>query len=146
MADSLEAAEALFAEGDDLADDGQHADALACFRAAWAALPEPRDDQGPSVRILAGIADGHFFLGEWDACRDAVQHAFRCGEDPSNPFLRLRLGQNLYELGDEEEAANWLIPAYLSEGRALFEGEDPKYLELLQNKLKPPPGGWPEGW
>jgi hypothetical protein len=64
----------------------------------------------------------------------------------ANPFLRLRLGQALYELGDEQEAANWLVPAYLSEGPALFEDDDPKYLEFFCSKLAPPPGGWPEGW
>jgi hypothetical protein len=75
-----------------------------------------------------------------------VQHAFRCGADLGNPFFRLRLGQSLYELGDEQEAANWLVPVYLTEGRKPLEGENPKYLEFFRGKLQPPQGGWPEGW
>ena len=146
MSDSLEDAERLLAEGDDFADAEEDDEALARFQAAWTALPEPRDDQDPAVRILAGIADSQFHLGEWEECRDAVQHAFRCGADVANPFLRLRLGQSLYELGDEQEAANWLVPVYLSEGRALFSDDDPKYLEFFHSRLIPPSGGWPEGW
>ena len=56
------------------------------------------------------------------------------------------MGQSLYELGEAREAANWLAPVYLLEGRAPFEDEDPKYLNFLRTKLDPPPGGWPQGW
>jgi hypothetical protein len=143
---SLEEAERLLAEGEDFADAEQDLEALARFRAAWDALPEPRDEQDPAARILAAIADIHFYLGEWDKCRQAIQDAFRCGADVANPFLRLRLGQSLYELGERDEATNWMAPAYLEEGLALFEGEDPKYLASFRDRLEPPPGGWPEGW
>ena len=146
MSGSIDEAERLFAEGEELADEEADADALTRFRAAWDALPEPRDEQEPAVRILGAIADCCFFLGDWEGCRDAVQHAFRCGADLDNPFLRLRLGQALYEQGNEEEAANWLVPVYLTEGREPFEDEDPKYLEFFQSRLEPPPGGWPDGW
>lgn len=142
----MEDAERLLAEGDDLADAGKDAAALVRFRAAWSSLPEPRDQQELAVRILGAIADCHFHLGEWESCREAVQQAYRCGADLDNPFLRLRIGQSHFELGDEREAANWLLPAYLSEGRALFEQDDPKYLDFLKGRLEPPPGGWPPGW
>lgn len=139
-------AERLFTEGNDLADAGDDAAALRRFREAWSMLPEPREEQELTIHILAAIADCHFLLREWDDCREAIQHALRCGADPGDPFLRLRLGQSLFELGDESEAANWLAPAYLSEGSELFEQDDPKYLEFIRGKLKPPPGGWPPGW
>jgi hypothetical protein len=136
----------LFTKGEEFADDEEYTKALDRFQAAWNLLPEPKDDQEPAIQVLAAIADCHFYLGAWDACREAVQHAFRCGAELDNPFLRLRLGQSLYELGDEREAANWLVPVYLTEGREPFEDDDPKYLEFFRNKLKPPKGGWPEGW
>jgi hypothetical protein len=142
----MENAERFLAEGDDLADAGEDTAALGRFQAAWSSLPEPRDEQESAVRILGAIADCHFHLGAWESCREAAQHAFRCGADLDNPFLRLRIGQSLFELGDEQEAANWLVPAYLSEGRALFEQDDPKYLEFFRDRLEPPSGGWPPGW
>src|SRR5688572_24573129 len=124
MADSSDTVEDLIAQGEAFVDVEEDVEALACFRAAWAALPEPKEQEEAAARIWAAIADCHFHLGEWEACRDGVQQAFRCGEDMDNPFLRLRLGQALYEMGDEREAANWLVPAYLSEGRALFADDD----------------------
>ena len=136
MADTLEVAERLLAEGDDLAHEKRDAEALSRFRSAWSALPEPRDEQEPAVRILAAIADSQFHLGAWAGCRDSVQHAFRCGGDLANPFLRLRLGQALYEVENEQEAANWLVPAYLSEGRALF-AEETRY-RVKQVLIKDP--------
>jgi tetratricopeptide (TPR) repeat protein len=136
----------LFATGEEFADAEQYADALSRFQSAWDALSEPKDDQELAVQILAAIADCHFYLGAWDRCCDAVQHAFRCGADLDNPFFRLRLGQSLYELGNEREAANWLVPVYLMEGRKPFEGDDPKYLEFFRNRLQAPQGGWPDGW
>src|SRR5262249_59450120 len=104
---------------------------------AWDALPEPREEQEPAGRIMAAIADSHFHLGEWEECQRAVQHAFRCGEDVSNPFLRLRLGQSLYELGEEQEAANWLVPVYLQEGRPIFEGDGAQDLRDFPARAHP---------
>ena len=132
--------------GDALANAGQHVEALRSFSAAWNALADPKDEQDWAVNVLAAIADCCFFLARWEECCDAIQHAFHCGASMSNPFLRLRLGQSLYELGNLRESANWLVPVYLTEGRKPFEGDDPKYLESVRGQLKPPPGGWPEGW
>jgi hypothetical protein len=146
LGDPLDNAERLFAKGEDLADAQLDGAALNCFRAAWEVLPEPREEQRPAGRILAAIADSCFYLGQWAACRDAVQHAFRCGADPANPFLRLRLGQALFELGEQQEAEGWLVPAFLSEGPSLFADEDPKYLASFRGRLCPPPGEWPPGW
>jgi hypothetical protein len=75
-----------------------------------------------------------------------VQDAFRSGAEPDNGFLRLRLGQALFELREVAEATNWLAPLYLAEGLAPFDGEDPKCLASFRGELQPPPGGWPEGW
>jgi tetratricopeptide (TPR) repeat protein len=135
MAGSLDEAERLFAEGEALADQERDGEALARFEAAWAALPDPKEDQEPAVRVLAAVADCRFVLGDWAGCRDAIQDAFECGADLANPLLRLRLGQSLYELGDEREAANWLVLPYLGEGDGLFDGEDPKYLDFVKARL-----------
>ena len=124
----------------------KYADARAEFRVAWDALPEPKGDQALAVRILSATSDCEFRLGNWTACRDAVQAALRCGLPLDDTFARLRLGQSLYELGDESEAANWLVPVYLAHGRKPFEADGLKYLEFFRPRLRPPEGRWPEGW
>jgi len=146
MANVSEEVDRLFAAGEEFADAGQYADALARFLAAWDLLPAPKEEEKDAVPILGAIADCCFFLGLWNKCREAVQQAFRCGAELDNPFFRLRLGQSLYELGDEREAANWLVPVYLMEGRKPFATGAPKALEFFRGKLQPPRGGWPKGW
>jgi hypothetical protein len=138
--------ERLFVEGARLVELERYADALTRFWAAWELLSEPKAEQDLAVRVLAAVGDCHFHLRNWEACQEAMQHALRCGASVGNPFLRLRLGQSLYELGNEQEAANWLVPVYLSEGRAPFSHDDPRYLEFFRDRLRPPEGGWPEGW
>ncbi len=144
--DAISEVEELIAEGEALLIAGQVPEALCHFEGAWVALPEPREEQDFAIAILAAIADIKFELEDWNACASAIQRAFRCGADLENSFLRLRMGQCLLELGNEQEAINWLVPAYLSEGRKLFEGELPKYFECFHSKLQPPAGGWPDGW
>jgi hypothetical protein len=135
----------LLAEGEGLLDeDDAEAEALACFQAAWDLLPEPKDRQEQAVRILAAIGDCYFFLGEWDACHRAYQCVVQNGV--MNPFVRLRLGQTFFELGNPAGANDWMVPAYLEEGVALFDDEDPKYLAHVKANLDPPEGSWPPGW
>lgn len=139
-------AERLLDEGEALLDGGEYAEALPQLQAAWGMLPEPKTEHELAVRLMAAVGDCYFHMREWGVCHEAMQHVLRCGAALDNPFIRLRLGQSLYELGNEREAANWLVPVYLAEGRAPFQGDDPKYLEFFREKLLPPEGGWPEGW
>jgi hypothetical protein len=138
--------ERLFERGEGFFSGGEYAEALTDFRAAWSALPEPKNEHTLGAQIQAAISDCEFHLGDWVRCHRAMQHALRCGLPLDNVFARLRLGQSLYELGNESEAANWLVPVYLLHGRGPFEADDPKYLEFFRPKLRPPEGGWPEGW
>ena len=136
MGEHLDNVARLFAQGENYADANMAGAALNCFRAAWDVLPEPRESQALAVCIMTAVADESFFLRQWAGCRDSIQHAFRCGADPANPFLRLRLGQALFELGEAAEAENWFIPAFLAEGPSLFANEDPKYLSSLYGMIK----------
>lgn len=135
----------LCAEGDELLVEERHDDALARYHSAWELLPEPRTDWEAAEWIMAAIGDANFFQGEIAAAREAFVTAVKCGS-PDNPFLRLRLGQCLFELGEMQEAANWLTGAYLLEGKKIFAEDDPNYLDFVKSQLEPPPGGWPEGW
>src|SRR5262245_37923369 len=136
----------LFNEGEAFADEEQDKEALACFQAAWDLLPEPKGEWESALQILAAMADSHFHLGDYQACYRGMQEALRCGGEVDNPFIRLRLGQCLFELGDLGEARNWMVPVYLMEGNEAFEGEDNKYLAFVKEGLAPPPGGWAKGW
>ncbi len=138
----------LLDEGDELLDEDRPEEAIALYETAWELLPEPRTDRPYALDVLAAIGDARFHQRDFAASRDAFMTAMRCsfGEPLGNPYLRLRLGQCMYELGETKEAANWLAGAYLSEGTKLFAHDDPKYLAFIKSQLEPPPGGWPVGW
>jgi len=63
-----------------------------------------------------------------------------CAEAIGNPFLHLRLGQSLFELGERRSALDELARAYLGGGREIFKREDPKYLAELGKMIRPPAG------
>lgn len=136
----------LCAVAEELLDEDRFDDALARYAAAWELLPEPRTDCADAMWIQSGMGDAHFFRGDFAAARQAFMTVLRCGGEPDNPYLRLRLGQCLFEMGDRREAANWLAGAFLLEGKKIFADDDPEYLEFIKAQLQPPPGGWPEGW
>jgi hypothetical protein len=136
----------LCAKGDELAESESYGEALETYWQAWDLLPEPRMQWEAATWILAAIGDANFLSGDFVAGRDNLSTAMHCPAAIGNPFLHLRLGQCQLELGNVDRAADELARAYIQEGKRLFEGEDPKYLDFIKNKLDPPPGGWGEGW
>jgi hypothetical protein len=54
---------AFCAEGDDLADAGEFAAALAKYWAAWDLLPQPRTEWPAATWILAAVGDANFGSG-----------------------------------------------------------------------------------
>jgi hypothetical protein len=139
--------DALCAKGDDFANNDHFSQALAEYAKAWELLPEPKQECDAALWILAAIGDAHFRSGNWEGCRTALMEAAKsCDGAIENPFMRLRLGQSLFEVGNLGEAANWMGMAFVMEGKKLFVNEDPKYLDFIKRKFQPPPEGWPEGW
>ena len=136
----------LCEEGNDLAEQESFADAVAAFNQAWDLLPEPAVQWEAATWILAALGDVYFLSGDQKAAHEKLSLAMHAPGAIGNPFLHLRLGQVQFELGNEQRAADELARAYLQEGKKIFEGEDPKYLDFIKGKLRPPEGGWPEGW
>jgi hypothetical protein len=64
--------------------------------------------------------------------KEAFFDALNCPDGTANPFVLIRLGEVLFELGDMEGAKEYLLRAFMMEGSEIFEAEDPKYLEFLQ--------------
>lgn len=126
----------LCAAGDVLANQGKHEAALAQYGDAWKLLPEPKSEWEAATWILAAIADSCFFLGMNKEAREALEYAVTCPGGLGNPFLHLRLGQVLFDVGEMDAAANELIRAYMGGGEELFETEAPKYLAFLRTRAQ----------
>ena len=130
---------ALCASGDELAEQRDFALAISKYEQAYRLLPEPRTAWEAATWIQGALADAHFLQGDYAACREAVQFAFKfCPGALENPFLHLRAGQAYLELGDTESAKQWLATAWMAEGDELFESENPKYWRFIREILKPP--------
>lgn len=136
----------LSSQGDALTKKGSYAEAIETYWKAWDLLPEPKQEWDAGLWLLAAIGDANFLNRDYVACRDNLSVAMHFSGAIGNPFLHLRLGQCQYELGNMKRAADELARAYLLEGKKIFKNDDPKYLTFIKSKLKPPPGGWPEGW
>ncbi|MFN0019100.1 MAG: tetratricopeptide repeat protein [Pirellulaceae bacterium] len=139
--------ERLSSEGNEFADADEFQQALSRFQAAWQLLPEPRTSWSAGLWLLVSVGDMWFQLRRFPEGREALMTAMKYySEAPGNPFIRLRLGQCMFELGENHEAANWLAGAFINEGMKLFGSEDPKYVLFIKSQLQAPPGGWPKGW
>lgn len=122
--------------GDDDVEHGRYDEAIARYKAALALMPAPVFAWKATSWILTALADAHFFKKDFAATRDAINDAMRCIGAVGNPFLHLRLGQAELELGNRGRARDELHRAYLGGGEDLFAGEDPRYLELVQEQLR----------
>lgn len=126
----------LCAEGDALAEQTSYAEALGRYGEAWGLIPEPKENWNASTWVLAAIGDACFLMGDFAETRKALEFAMHCPEAIGNPFLHLRLGQALYEQGEEDRAADELIRAYMGAGSEIFSDDDPKYLSFLSTRAK----------
>ncbi len=124
--------EELSEEGNEFADEEQYAQAKDKFEEALSLVPAPKTDWEAALWLYASIGDMNFMLGNYKECSDNMFDALNCPDAQANPFVHLRLGQALYELGNTERAKEHLLRAYMLDGEDIFEGQDEKYFDLIK--------------
>jgi tetratricopeptide (TPR) repeat protein len=129
-----EAIQRFCADGDELAATGNYEDAIGIYNRAWEIVPEPKDQWQASTWILAAIADAAFLAGYKTSAKEALEYAMICPDAVGNPFLHLRLGQVLLDMGEHDRAADELMRAYMGAGAELFATEDQRYLAYLRTR------------
>jgi tetratricopeptide (TPR) repeat protein len=120
--------------GDRRAQRGRFAAAREAYLAAWELLPEPREQQEEACAVLGSLGDLAFFEGDHTAALRAFDSALRCPGGNDNPYLHLRRGEILLELGDEANAFVSLTRAYHAGGELIFADEDPRYLNFVHGR------------
>jgi tetratricopeptide (TPR) repeat protein len=106
--------------------------AVSIFDEALELLPEPKNQWEAALWLHASIGDACFMKGDFARAKEALFDALNCPDGNGNPFVLIRLGEVLLELGDTERAKEYLLRAYMLEGKGIFEAEDPKYLLFLE--------------
>ena len=129
-----EAIQHFCADGDELAAAGRYEEAVGIYNRAWEMVPEPKNRWHASTWILAAIADAAFLANYRTSAKEALEYAMVCPDAVGNPFLHLRLGQVLLDMGDPDRAADELMRAYMGAGAELFATEDQRYLGFLRTR------------
>ena len=123
----------LSAEGDALAREKKHDEALQRYRAAFDLLPDPKYRWEASAWLLAAMGDAYFFSARFEKSLEMFSLALvNVAGAQENPFLHLRRGESLFELDQKKDAADELMRAYMLAGAKIFTTEDPKYLAYLK--------------
>ena len=133
--------DAMCLEAEAIEEGGDVRAALAKYQSAYALLPDPREDWDEAWWFFATIGDCYFQVRDFERADDQFRLAMVYGEPFGNAFIRMRRGQTLLELGQEEKALEELTAAYMLEGAELFGEEDPKYFEFIKQHLRPPADG-----
>ena len=107
-------------------------------RRASGGWPPERWNAAGWLRVALG--ENAIRAGSFHAAEGPLADAMWCPGTIGNPWVHLRCGQMRFELGQMERAGDELARAYMGGGRAIFEGQDPKYFALVEQLLRPPPG------
>jgi len=112
-------------------DDRNYRRALRTFYQAWLLVPKPQTEWREAGWVLTAIGDAYFQIHQYNQAVEALRSALLCPTAKQSPFIHLRLGQCLFEQGDDERAHEMLHKAWRLGGRKVFDKEAPKYRRAL---------------
>ena len=133
----------LAEKGNHFEDKEQYEEAVQVWKEGLDLIPEPQQLYSETVWFLVAIGDVHFKREMYPQAHECFDKARGnlSGEGYGNPFVMLRLGECCLEIGDEKNAAEYLLRAYMMEGKEIFEpdenGEDDgqKYFDFLRTHV-----------
>lgn len=106
-------------------------EAMDLLNKALAILLPKREFEEQAAWAYAALGDCYFIQGDLREALRSYIKAFNLPNGYANAYVLLRAGQVYHEMGNEAQARYYLLQAYLIEGDSLFEGEDPKYFQLI---------------
>lgn len=127
-------------KGNRLEQKNQYDEAIQVWEEGLSLIPEPQQFYSESIWFWVAIGDVCFKQGMYPKAHECFDKARGnlSGDGYSNPFIMLRLGECCFEIGDEKNAVEYLLRAYMMAGKEIFEpdedGEDDgqKYFDFLR--------------
>lgn len=134
----------LAQKGNQLEEQGRYEEAVQAWKEGLDLIPEPQQFYSQTVWFQAAVGDIYFRKGMYVQAHECFDKARGniSGAGYGNPFVMLRLGECCLEIGDEKNAMEYLLRAYMFEGKEIFEpdenGEDDgrKYFEFLRTHVE----------
>lgn len=134
----------LAERGNQLEESEEYEGAVQVWQEALKLIPEPQQFYSETIWFLAAIGDVYFQQKRYQEAHECFDKARgnMSGEGYGNPFIMLRLGECCLEIGDEKNATEYLLRAYMMEGKEIFEpdenGEDDgqKYFDYLRTHVE----------
>ncbi|AVS91625.1 hypothetical protein C8246_07235 [Paracidovorax avenae] len=124
---------ALAEKANEALESGQPSVAIEPLQQALVMLPEPQTDWEAWTWLNGTLGEAYFDLCDYKMAKISFLDAMSGPDGISNPYLLLRAGQTLFELGELAQARHMLAKAHMQEGDELFSDEDPKYLAFLNS-------------
>lgn len=135
--------EELYETGNQFEEEKRYEEAIKIWQEGLNLIPEPQQIYSETIGFLAAIGDVCFQQGRYAQAHECFDKARGnlSGEGYGNPFIMLRLGESCLEIGDEKNALEYLLRAYMFEGEDIFapddNGEDDgkKYFDFLRTHI-----------
>lgn len=114
----------------------QPAKAITYYKQALDLIPDPVEDSPYATQICTALGEIYFLDRDFEKAFEYFAEAIRCKGGLGLAHIHLRLGQLRFERGEMERATDELMRAYMGSGYAVFEGEDPKYYNLIKDVVE----------
>lgn len=122
-------------KGNVLLQSGDNQGAIDEWETGLKLLPEPKNKWEAAMWFYASLGEGYRNLGQTEASLSAFTSAYASADGHQNGFVLHGRGVALFDLGRTEEAAKYLLQAYILEGEMMFEEDaSPAYFQLLKDK------------
>ena len=102
-------------------------------------LKDPIHESEYALMFFAGIGECYFLQRDYQNALVYYLESIKSHGGLGDPMLHFRLGQIRFELNDLSKAKDELIRAYMGSGEIIFQGEDPKYFDLIGDLIKKNP-------
>lgn len=130
--------------GNRFEEEERYEEAIQAWEQALDLIPEPQQFYSETIWFLTAIGHIYFQKELYSKAHEYFDKARgnMSGEGYENPFVMLRLGECSLEMGNEKNATEYLLRAYMLEGKEIFEpdedGEDDgeKYFNFLKNQVE----------
>ncbi|MDF2516959.1 MAG: hypothetical protein K0R59_2255 [Sphingobacterium sp.] len=135
---TLDKIDQLSEEGNAYCDEENFPEAIRVWTEALNLVPAPQNVHSESLWLEASIGDAYFLQDDFEnallhfenAKGNIIENAYE------NPFIMLRLGQCYLETANTESAQEYLLRAYMMEGKEIFEEESPNYFNFLADNVE----------